>query len=172
MSKYAPITFTDGTTGQPLDNWHPDVVARIIGYEAHSGLMVASDPDGGSLTYTLSPCCGASFKGCEGYVGCRACYADLTGLGGGVPFGEVVPVQPSVAWVVDEWVPYDSGGSIGVFTTREAAIAAVEAEGWVLDGEGFGPRGEGLRFISPGSGDLRWFISPLPLNALIPDAAS
>ncbi len=26
----------------------------------------------------LTLCCGASAKGCEGYIGCRACYAPIT----------------------------------------------------------------------------------------------
>lgn len=30
---------------------------------------------GGSKQFTL--CCGASDKGCDGYIGCRACYAEI-----------------------------------------------------------------------------------------------
>ena len=31
--------------------------------------------DGGSRQFTL--CCGACDKGCDGYIGCRACYSEI-----------------------------------------------------------------------------------------------
>lgn len=30
------------------------------------------------LVYPLTPCCDASAKGCDGYVGCRGCYEEVS----------------------------------------------------------------------------------------------
>lgn len=41
--------------------------------------------EGYGMRYYLTPCCGASAKGCDGYIGCRACYAEIDPSLGGVP---------------------------------------------------------------------------------------
>ena len=35
--------------------------------------------------YYLTECCGASAKGCDGYIGCRACYREVDPMLGDVP---------------------------------------------------------------------------------------
>jgi hypothetical protein len=54
------------------------------------------------MTYALTACCNASAKGCgpysdddEGYIGCRACYAEVAPKLGGEPDPVVVPVVPA-----------------------------------------------------------------------------
>jgi hypothetical protein len=95
MSKLKVIHFEDGTSFVPPRNWHPGVEKQIIGVDSE-GLMVARsnlsadrEDTGNYMDFTLSPCCGASFKGCDGYIGCRHCYADISDLGGGLPFGPI-----------------------------------------------------------------------------------
>lgn len=39
-----------------------------------------------------SPCCGASAKGCDGYIGCRACYKPIDPSYGGVPEEPFTPL--------------------------------------------------------------------------------
>lgn len=58
-------------------------VARVVGTEQGSGFDVAVNNDGNAFYAT--PCCGASAKGCDGYVGCRSCYAVVDSGLGGVP---------------------------------------------------------------------------------------
>lgn len=43
--------------------------------------------------YYLTPCCGASAKGLEDYVGCRACYAEIDSALGGTPDSRTVLVK-------------------------------------------------------------------------------
>ena len=42
------------------------------------------------VIYPLTPCCHASAKGCDGYTGCRKCYAE-------------VPSEFGAGWYEDEW---------------------------------------------------------------------
>jgi hypothetical protein len=56
-------------------------VSRVVGVDPATGYTVAVDNDGNAGFVT--DCCGASAKGCDGYTGCRACYAEIDpGLGG------------------------------------------------------------------------------------------
>lgn len=53
------------------------VTVEIIGqwdYMGHKDVQFAKC-DG--IIYPLTPCCQASAKGCDGYVGCRKCYQPL-----------------------------------------------------------------------------------------------
>lgn len=70
--------------------------------------VVAEDRDprytsGGVLRYYLTDCCGASAKGCDGYVGCRSCYAEVDpGLGGLPEWDPLVEVYGD-GLAYDEW---------------------------------------------------------------------
>lgn len=44
----------------------------------------------GGVIYPLTPCCQASAKGCDGYIGCRKCYTEVDPA-----FG--------AGWCEDEW---------------------------------------------------------------------
>lgn len=41
--------------------------------------------EGDGMRYYLTECCGASAKGCDGYVGCRACHQPIDDALGGLP---------------------------------------------------------------------------------------
>lgn len=81
------INFTDGSHFDIPKEWgtNPDL---IVGWDNSLDLAVAADEH---MEWTLTPCCGASFKGCDGYIGCRSCYEDMDGImhGGGMPTGPV-----------------------------------------------------------------------------------
>jgi hypothetical protein len=49
-----------------------------------TGFLIATDPSTGERWY-LTECCHASAKGCDGYVGCRACYTEVDPALGDVP---------------------------------------------------------------------------------------
>lgn len=87
MSDSRRITFTDGSHFDVPGHWKIDPAAIVGREERFSRLMVARSY---GMDITLTPCCGASFKGCDGYIGCRACYADTDHISGGLPFGPVV----------------------------------------------------------------------------------
>lgn len=67
-----------------------DVSVEIIGsfpYMGHDSVQFAKCA---GLIYPLTPCCNASAKGCDGYIGCRKCYQELEpGFG--------------ACWAEDEW---------------------------------------------------------------------
>lgn len=42
------------------------------------------------LVYPLTPCCGATAKGMDEYIGCRACYEEVDSMLG-------------ACWTVEEW---------------------------------------------------------------------
>jgi hypothetical protein len=46
------------------------------------------------LRYYLTDCCGASAKGCDGYVGCRACYRPIDDRLGGAAMAPALPSGP------------------------------------------------------------------------------
>lgn len=69
--------------------WSAASVASVIGIDKVGELVAESD----GFAYTLTPCCGASYKGCDGYIGCRSCYGELDGSG--MPWGDVTPVVSS-----------------------------------------------------------------------------
>ena len=78
------IDFTDGTFFEIPVEWKNIDPDKIVGIEEGGECdLIVYRTDG--MDITLTPCCGASFKGCDGYIGCRACYRDLDGLSGGLP---------------------------------------------------------------------------------------
>lgn len=82
-TKPRTVQFTDGTYFEVPSNWQVNL-DQIVGIEEGGECdLIVYRIDG--MDITLTPCCGASFKGCDGYIGCRACYADLDGLSGGLP---------------------------------------------------------------------------------------
>lgn len=80
------ITFTDGSTFTKPATWTRDL-DKIVGYDLGTELLVQGDEH---MLWTLTSCCGASFKGCDGYIGCRACYRPVEEFGGGLPVGPVL----------------------------------------------------------------------------------
>lgn len=71
----------------------------------------SSDPP---FRYYLTECCGASAKGLEDYVGCRACYGEIDPALGGCPDSKTVLVktQPESGGIRDNnfdgwWVSQD-----------------------------------------------------------------
>lgn len=50
--------------------------SEIVASDAYGNLVYFVDGNFGMLS-RLTPCCGASAKGIEDYVGCRACYAEV-----------------------------------------------------------------------------------------------
>lgn len=89
------FTFADGSTlnvrravnDERGTGWRQSSIDMVIGMD-QEGEPVARDPHG-DMEYLLTLCCGASYKGMESYVGCRACYREVDG--GGMPWGEVIP---------------------------------------------------------------------------------
>jgi hypothetical protein len=71
--------FEDGRTFQPPATWSPEAAAAVDaldadGYPAHrTGYKETPQYIG------LTMCCGASFKGMDQYIGCRACYHEAAG---------------------------------------------------------------------------------------------
>lgn len=59
-------------------------VAREVGVDDSTGFTIAVNNEGDA--FYVTPCCGASAKGCDGYTGCRKCYTEVDpGLGGIAP---------------------------------------------------------------------------------------
>lgn len=58
-------------------------IARVVGIDDNNGIEVAVNQDGEA--FYVTPCCGASAKGCDGYTGCRNCYAEVDPAIGGLP---------------------------------------------------------------------------------------
>lgn len=56
-------------------------VARVVGEDWAGEIAVNNE---GNAFY-VTPCCGASAKGCDGYIGCRACYEEIDPALGGIP---------------------------------------------------------------------------------------
>lgn len=63
---------------------HVDALGMPVAYY-HDEFM------GKDFGYHPTPCCGASAKGCDGYIGCRACYQPIDPAFGNVP---VEPIRP------------------------------------------------------------------------------
>lgn len=55
-------------------------VVTVVGRD-EVGVIAQSD----GMSYYLTECCGASAKGCDGYIGCRACYQEIDPELGGTP---------------------------------------------------------------------------------------
>ena len=64
----------------------------VLGRDA-VGAVAESHECGIQTRYYLTDCCGASAKGCDGYIGCRACYREIDPLLGGVPDSRMVLVR-------------------------------------------------------------------------------
>jgi hypothetical protein len=47
------------------------------------------------LVYPLTPCCGATAKGMDWYIGCRSCYEEVDSMLG-------------ACWTAEEWPEYHS----------------------------------------------------------------
>jgi hypothetical protein len=62
---------------------------------------IVAEHDG--FRYYLTECCGASTKGCDGYIGCRACYGEVDWALGGLP-NEDGPLLE----VFGDGIPYDT----------------------------------------------------------------
>lgn len=95
------MTSTAQTSLEPLVLGRDDV-----------GLVAESD----GMRYYLTDCCLASAKGCDGYVGCRACYQEIDPELGGIPdkvwgrkddggFG-FVPVPLALTEVFGDGIPH------------------------------------------------------------------
>lgn len=76
------------------------------------GTIAESD----GMRYYLTDCCGASAKGCDGYIGCRACYYEVDPMLGDVPDKTMVSVDGHwtfvdrpIQWVevYGDGLPYD-----------------------------------------------------------------
>lgn len=87
------FTFADGRTAvvrlavndERGTGWRQTSLDAVVGIDEDEQL-IAED----GFQYALTDCCGGSFKGCDSYVGCRACYREVEG--GGMPWGVVTPV--------------------------------------------------------------------------------
>lgn len=73
---------------------------------------VVAESDG--FRYYLTPCCGASAKGLEDYIGCRACY---------------VEVDPSLGGVPDKTMHWDPTTRQVTFETKPIAFVEVYGDG-------------------------------------------
>lgn len=75
------------TTGSDFheSTTHVDALGMPVAFytDEHAG--------GKQWPYHPTPCCGASAKGCDGYIGCRACYHEIDPAFGNVP---VEPFRP------------------------------------------------------------------------------
>jgi hypothetical protein len=63
----------------------------VLGRDA-TGCVAESD----GMRYYLTDCCAASAKGCDGYVGCRACYRPIDDALGGAAMAPEWPGGPLV----------------------------------------------------------------------------
>ena len=57
-------------------------VSRVVGADP-AGLEIAVNNEGNA--FYVTPCCGATAKGLEDYVGCRSCYEEIDPALGGIP---------------------------------------------------------------------------------------
>ena len=101
------------------------------------GLVAEYTGDGAAAPgqrFYLTPCCGASAKGMEDYVGCRNCYEPIDpALGGIPPNGDTVDVDSLPEWavngageVVGRWM--SAGMNLGKLHLFIAAALAAVAE--------------------------------------------
>lgn len=83
--------FTDGSTRTLA---HDDAMT-VLGLDAEGYVVVRwSESTGFTMEYALTACCQASAKGCDGYIGCRACYAEVDPKLGGDPDPVTATVVP------------------------------------------------------------------------------
>lgn len=86
------------------------------------------------MRYYLTDCCGASAKGCDGYIGCRACYNEVDPVLGDVPDKATVLVRgtrgdkPGGAICYDDLV-----GGWWTFADRPVAFVEVYGDGVPYD---------------------------------------
>ena len=78
----------------------------VLGRDVVGVVAEDRDPGFGNLRYYLTPCCGASAKGMEHYVGCRACYREIDPALGGTPGTEtrLKPGGDVTSFLDWEWV--------------------------------------------------------------------
>lgn len=70
-------------------------MSSIVKIPTRSGVTIAVS-DG--IAYPLTPCCGASAKGLEHYVGCRACYQEID-----PSLGMACGADEVEQWINDWW---------------------------------------------------------------------
>jgi hypothetical protein len=74
-------------------------VADFVGIDEYGNLIVRETqaPFVGELT-GLTSCCGATAKGCDGYIGCRNCYREVDSyLGNWIPESRIYLKRKAVA---------------------------------------------------------------------------
>lgn len=84
-----------------------------------NGDLAVSD----GIVYTLTPCCGASYKGMDAYVGCRACYAnreDVPGAGDGCMASDSEYVASLARTLLGDSVPEFMANMMATEAAREA----------------------------------------------------
>lgn len=81
------------------------------------------------VRYYLTECCGASAKGCDGYIGCRACYHEVDPRLGGVPDKGMVLVREKPEWGIRD----DTLGGWWVFQPRPIQWVEVYGDGLPYD---------------------------------------
>lgn len=79
----------------------------VLGRDA-IGTVAESREDGIVSRYYLTDCCGASAKGLEDCIGCRACYREIDPSLGDVPDKKMVLVKEKPEWgirdsILDGW---------------------------------------------------------------------
>lgn len=90
----ATLTTADGREFEIPTHWSNRNPERFHGLDA-DGVVVARDSGTNhkgepyEILFTLTDCCGASFKGMDGGAGCRACYEYVGGSG--MAWGDVSP---------------------------------------------------------------------------------
>jgi hypothetical protein len=75
------ITTPRPGSGSAFSGLEPDMTTTVLGRNEIG--VVAETEDG--FRFYLTPCCGASAKGMEDYIGCRACYREVDSALGGIP---------------------------------------------------------------------------------------
>lgn len=79
-----------------------EYVSRVVGEDASFGYQIAVNNEGDA--YYVTDCCGATAKGCDGYIGCRACYGEVDPGLGGIPDVEwFAPSQRERIRKFNEW---------------------------------------------------------------------
>lgn len=98
----------------------PDIL--VLGLDAEGYVVVRAH----GMDYALTACCQASAKGCgpysdddEGYIGCRACYAEVDPKLGGEPD----PIVDAAVEVLSPPAPTDSGDAPAPPVTEPTAVA-------------------------------------------------
>lgn len=87
------VHFADGRTFDVPPSWNNPTGTNVHGIDPHGNVFAHSD----GIWFGLTMCCGASFKGMAGGIGCRSCYQEADGSD--TPWGDVTHRADPVAWV-------------------------------------------------------------------------